>query len=81
MSKSLIFISTIAENYIKCVLKPLKYRNDIFCFLLQHDFSLNKLINNNIHTFHDCTKNGLFLLYEECGLRFQKKNVEQRLFA
>lgn len=53
-----------------------------FVFLLQHDFSLNKLINNNIHTFHDCTKNGLFLLYEECSLRFQKKkNVEQRLFA
>lgn len=53
-----------------------------FVFLLQHDFSLNKLINNNIHTFHECTKNGLFLLYEECGLRFQKKkNVEQRLFA
>lgn len=44
-----------------------------FVSLLQHDFSLNKLINNNIHTFHDCTKNGLFLLYEECGLRFQKK--------
>lgn len=47
-----------------------------FVFLLQHDFSLNKLINNNIHTFHECTKNGLFLLYEECGLRFQKKNVD-----
>lgn len=46
-----------------------------FVFLLQHDFSLNKLINNNIHTFHDCTKNGLFLLYEECGLRFQKKKM------
>lgn len=46
-----------------------------FVFLLQHDFSLNKLINNNIHTFHDCTKNGLFLLYEECSLRFQKKKM------
>lgn len=46
-----------------------------FVLSLQHDFSLNKLINNNIHTFHDCTKNGLFLLYEECGLRFQKKKM------
>lgn len=46
-----------------------------FVLSLQHDFSLNKLINNNIHTFHDCTKNGLFLLYEECGLRFQKKKL------
>lgn len=50
-----------------------------FVLSLQHDFSLNKLINNNIHTFHDCTKNGLFLLYEDFNNK--KINVEQRLFV